>query len=160
MKDKMPDRFSAEKRSEIMSHIRSVDTKPEVFFRKALWKWGVRYRKNVKMFGRPDIAIKKYALAIFIDGDFWHGNNWKIKRRPSLEAELERYSEYWQKKIRRNMARDIEVNAHYRNNGWTVLRFWQSDIEKDLNGCIIKTIQAIDKKKHCRLSPFQNCQRP
>jgi DNA mismatch endonuclease (patch repair protein) len=153
MKDKMPDQFSPEKRSEIMSHIRSVDTKPEIFFRKALWKWGIRYRKNVKMFGRPDIAIKKYALVIFIDGDFWHGNNWKIKHRPSLETELERYSEYWQKKIRRNMARDVEVNAYYQNNGWTVLRFWQSDIEKDLNGCIIKTVQTIAEKKTLLTGP-------
>jgi len=130
-----------------MSHIHSVDTKPEIFFRKALWKWGIRYRKNVKMFGKPDVAIKKYKVAIFIDGDFWHGNNWRIKHRPSLEAELERYSEYWQKKIRRNMARDIEVNTYYQNNGWAVLRFWQSEIEKNLNECIIKTIQTIDEKK-------------
>ena len=58
-----------------MSHIRSSDTKPEVFFRKALWKWGVRYRKNVKnLFGKPDVAIKKYKLVLFIDGDFWHSN--------------------------------------------------------------------------------------
>ena len=63
----------------IMSAIKSKDTKPEVFFRKALWKWGIRYRKNVKLFGKPDIAIKKYKLVIFIDGDYWHGNNWKIR---------------------------------------------------------------------------------
>jgi DNA mismatch endonuclease (patch repair protein) len=82
-----------------MSHIRSAETKPEVFFRKALWKWGIRYRKNVKnLFGKPDIALKKYKLVVFIDGDYWHGNNWRLRGLPSLDAELATYKEYWQKK--------------------------------------------------------------
>ncbi|MDR0600098.1 MAG: very short patch repair endonuclease [Treponema sp.] len=131
----------------IMSAIKSKDTKPEVFFRKALWKWGVRYRKNVNLFGRPDIAIKKYKLVIFIDGDFWHGNNWRIRNMPSLEAELERYSDFWKNKILRNIARDKKVNRYYQSRKWTVLRFWQSAIEKDLNACIVKTLKTIKKKK-------------
>lgn len=131
----------------IMSAIKDRDTKPEVFFRKALWKWGVRYRKNAKLFGKPDIAIKKYKLVIFIDGDFWHGNNWKIRNLPSLEDELKNYSEYWQKKIRRNIECDAEVNKHYAEIGWTVLRFWQSEIEHDLNACIIKTLGVINVGK-------------
>jgi DNA mismatch endonuclease (patch repair protein) len=131
----------------IMSAIKDRDTKPEVFFRKALWKWGIRYRKNVGLFGKPDIAIKKYKLVIFIDGDYWHGNNWRIRGFPSLEAELETYSDYWQKKIRGNIERDKKVNDHYSSLGWTVLRFWQSDIEKDLTACIVKTIGIINEKK-------------
>ena len=131
----------------IMSAIKSKDTKPEVFFRKALWKWGIRYRKNVKIFGRPDIAIQKYRLVIFIDGDYWHGNNWRIRGLPSLDAELKNYSDFWKKKILSNMERDRKVNKHYRLLGWTVLRFWQSDIEKNLNKCIIKTINIINTKK-------------
>jgi DNA mismatch endonuclease (patch repair protein) len=131
-----------------MSHIRSTDTTPEVFFRKALWKWGARYRKNVKsLFGKPDIAIKKYKLAVFIDGDFWHGNNWKERRFSSQEEMLASYSGYWQKKIRRNIERDKEVNEHYRTNEWTILRFWTSDIKKDLNSCIIETIETINRLK-------------
>lgn len=90
----------------IMSAIKGRDTKPEMFFRKALWKWGIRYRKNVRLFGKPDIAVKKYKLAVFIDGDYWHGNNWRIRGFPSLEAELETYSDYWQKKIRGNITQD------------------------------------------------------
>jgi len=131
----------------IMSAIKDRDTKPEVFFRKALWKYGIRYRKNVRLFGKPDIAIQKYKLVIFIDGDFWHGNNWKIRKRLSLENELKNYSEYWQKKIRRNIERDLEVNKHYEHLGWTVLRFWQSEIEKDLNACIVKTLEIINAFK-------------
>jgi DNA mismatch endonuclease (patch repair protein) len=140
----------------IMSAIKSKDTKPEVFYRKALWKWGIRYRKNVKLFGKPDVAIKKYKLVIFIDGDFWHGNNWKIRNLPSLEAELEKYSDYWQKKIRRNIQRDNEVNEYYRNNNWTILRFWQSDIEKNLNECIVKTLEIINNRKIVTIQSIKN----
>jgi DNA mismatch endonuclease (patch repair protein) len=131
----------------IMSAIKDRDTKPEIFFRKALWKWGIRYRKNVKLFGKPDIAIKKYKLVIFIDGDYWHGNNWRIRGFPSFEAELETYSLYWQKKILRNIERDKKVNEYYESLNWIVLRFWQSDIEKDLTACIVKTIETINAIK-------------
>ena len=131
----------------IMSSIKNKDTKPEIFFRKALWKWGIRYRKNAKMFGKPDIAIKKYKLVIFIDGDYWHGNNWKIRNLPSLESELANYSDFWKNKIVSNIERDKKVNEHYKSLGWIILRFWQSDIKKDLNQCIIKTLNIINTKK-------------
>ena len=130
-----------------MSSIKNKDTKPEMFFRKALWKWGIRYRKNAKMFGKPDIAIKKYKLVIFIDGDYWHGNNWKIRNLPSLESELANYSDFWKNKIVSNIERDKKVNEHYKSLGWIILRFWQSDIKKDLNQCIIKTLNIINTKK-------------
>jgi len=137
----------------IMAAVKSKDTKPEVFFRKALWKWGIRYRKNVKIFGKPDIAIKKYQLVIFIDGDFWHGNNWKIRGLPSLEVELNKYSDFWKKKILSNIERDERVNEHYKSLGWTVLRFWQSEIEKELNECIKKTLKVIATKNGTSLKP-------
>jgi len=142
------DRLTPEQRHKCMSHIRSSETKPEIFFRKALWKWGIRYRKNVRsLFGTPDIAIKKYKIVIFIDGDFWHGNDWKKKHFSSQKALLLSYSDYWQKKIRRNIARDIEVKKYYEKIGWTILRFWTSETEKNLNKCIIKTIKKINKIK-------------
>lgn len=138
------DNLTPEQRHKCMSLIHSSDTKPEIFFRKALWKWGIRYRKNVKnLFGAPDIAIKKYKIVIFIDGDYWHGNDWKKKKFTSQEELLSSYSDYWQKKIRRNIARDKEVTDYYKKLGWTILRFWTSEIEKDLNECIIKTINKI-----------------
>jgi DNA mismatch endonuclease (patch repair protein) len=142
------DIMTPEQRSKCMSRIRSSDTKPEVFFRKALWKWGARYRKNVKgLFGKPDIAIKKYKLAIFIDGDFWHGNDWEKRHFSSQEELLASYSDSWRKKIRRNIERDKEVNEYYQNHGWMVLRFSQSEIEKDLNECLIRTLTTINDKK-------------
>jgi DNA mismatch endonuclease (patch repair protein) len=140
------DVLTPEQRRKCMSHIRSSDTKPEVFFRKALWKWGIRFRKNVKsLYGKPDIAIKKYKLVLFIDGDFWHGNNWEERHFSSREDMLASYSDYWQKKIRRNIERDKEVNEYYQTNGWTILRFWTSVIKKDLNSCIIETIETINR---------------
>jgi DNA mismatch endonuclease (patch repair protein) len=143
------DVLTPEQRSKCMSHIRSSDTKPEVFFRKALWKWGIRYRKNVKnLFGKPDIAIKKYKLVIFIDGDFWHGNDWQERHFSSQEELLVSYSDFWQRKIRRNIERDKEVNEYYQTNGWIILRFWATDIKKDLSGCIIKTIETINYLKN------------
>ncbi|MDR2371171.1 MAG: very short patch repair endonuclease [Treponema sp.] len=142
------DNLTPEQRHKCMSHIHSSDTKPEVFFRKALWKWGIRYRKNVKtLFGTPDIAIKKYKIVIFIDGDFWHGNDWKKKHFLSQEKLLSTYSDYWQKKIRRNIERDKKVRKYYKNIGWTILRFWTSETEKRLNKCITKTIVTINKNK-------------
>lgn len=143
------DKMTIEQRSRCMSHIRSSDTKPEIFFRKALWKWGIRYRKNVKvLFGKPDVAIKKYKIVIFIDGDFWHGNDWKERHFSSQEKLLNSYTDFWEKKIRRNIERDIIVNNYYKNIGWTILRFKSLDIKKDLNNCIIKTIKIINKLKH------------
>jgi DNA mismatch endonuclease (patch repair protein) len=142
------DNLTPEQRKKCMSRIRSCDTKPEIYFRKALWKWGIRYRKNVKnLFGKPDIAIKKYKLVIFIDGDFWHGNDWKKKKFSSQEDLLLSYSDYWQNKIRRNILRDKKVTKYYKNIGWTILRFWTSETEKNLNKCIKKTIRIINKKK-------------
>ncbi|MDR0605949.1 MAG: very short patch repair endonuclease [Bacteroidales bacterium] len=146
------DNLTPEQRHKCMSHVRSYDTKPEVFFRKALWKWGIRYRKNVKnLFGKPDIAIKKYKIVIFIDGDFWHGNDWKKKHFSSQEELLSSYSDYWQKKIRRNIARDVKVTEYYKNIDWTILRFWTSETEENLNKCITETIETINKiKRHIK----------
>jgi DNA mismatch endonuclease (patch repair protein) len=142
------DILTPEQRHRCMSHVHSSDTKPEIFFRKALWKWGIRYRKNVKsLFGTPDIAIKKYKIVIFIDGDFWHGNDWKKRHCSSQEELLGTYSDFWQKKIRRNIERDKNVKRYYKNNGWTILRFWTSETDKNLNACIIKTIETINQIK-------------
>jgi DNA mismatch endonuclease (patch repair protein) len=99
------------------------------------------------LLGTPDIAIKKYKMVIFIDGDFWHGNDWKRKHFSSQEEMLSSYTTFWQNKIRRNIERDKKVNRYYRKNKWKVLRFWTSVTEKDLNKCIIKTIKIIDKLK-------------
>ena len=124
--------YTTKKRSKIMSRIRGKNTKPELLFRKALWAKGVRYRVNSKKLpGKPDVSIQKYKLAIFIDGEFWHGYNWQ-ERKSNLKSNRD----FWIPKIERNMQRDSEVNLELKNLGYTVFRFWEREIKKELNKCI------------------------
>ena len=127
----------------IMSAIPYKDTRPELRLRKALWHENLRYRVNYKKLpGKPDIAFTKYQVAVFCDGDFWHGHNWAIRGLGSLEEELKGYSEFWRKKILRNIERDNEVNTELHAIGWTVVRFWESDINADLDSCV-KTVKEV-----------------
>lgn len=117
-----------------MQHIRSKDTRIEVLLRKELWKRGYRYRKNYsKLPGIPDIVLTKYKIAIFCDGEFFHGKDWEV-----LKSRLVTGSnpEYWTKKISRNMQRDDEINKQLLFLGWTVIRFWGKDILKKTDECI------------------------
>lgn len=124
--------YTTKKRSKIMSKIRGKNTKPELLFRKALWKKGVRYRvDNKNLPGKPDVSIQKYKLAIFIDGEFWHGYNWD-ERKDSIKSNRD----FWVPKIERNMQRDREVNQQLNKMGYTVFRFWEKEIKNELNKCI------------------------
>ena len=130
----MPDIMTPQQRHLCMSHIRSKDTKPEQLVRQALWHKGFRYRLHVKdLPGKPDIALTKYKIAIFCDSEFFHGKDWEVLK-PRLENSNN--SEYWIKKISRNMERDNEINKQLLFMGWTVIRFWGKDILKDIDTCI------------------------
>lgn len=121
-------------RSKLMQKIRSEETTPEVALRKSLWALGYRYRKNVKALpGRPDIVFYKYKLAIFIDGEFWHGYNWEEKRK-----KIKANRAFWIPKIERNMQRDLENNLQLQDIGFTVLRFWEHEVKKNIQACINK----------------------
>ena len=128
----------------IMSSIPSKDTCPEIALRKALWHKNLRYRVNYKKLpGKPDIVFTKQMVAIFCDGDYWHGHNWAIRGLSSLDEELNGYSDYWRQKIRRNIERDTEINKTLKSLGWTVLRFWESEIKRDLSGCVEVVLETI-----------------
>lgn len=117
-----------------MQHIRSKDTKIEGLLRKALRKKGYRFRKNYKELpGKPDIVFTKYKIAIFCDGEFFHGKDWEVLK-PRLEKSNN--SEYWISKISRNKERDDEINKKLLFLGWTVIRFWGNDIKKNTDECI------------------------
>jgi DNA mismatch endonuclease (patch repair protein) len=133
----MADMFSKEKRSDIMSLIRSKETRIEVNFRKQLWRIGFRYSKNpAKYFGKPDLAMPKYRTVIFIDGCFWHGCR-KHSHTPRSNKE------YWKLKIRRNKARDKEVSKYYKKHGWNVIRIWEHDLKmKDIAGRVAEKIRG------------------
>jgi DNA mismatch endonuclease, patch repair protein len=108
---------------------RRVDTVPEIILRRELWRLGLRYRKNVASLpGRPDIVFTRARVAVFCDGDFWHGKDW-----PSLQPKLAQGSNarYWEAKISRNMARDLENSELLSKDGWMVVRLWETDIKRE-----------------------------
>ncbi|WP_037325627.1 very short patch repair endonuclease [Anaerovibrio sp. RM50] len=120
-------------RSIIMSKIKSTNTKPERKLRLALWHNGIRYRKNWrKLPGSPDIAITKYKIAVFVDGDFWHARG----HQEAPGEQVKTNKEYWVPKLTRNVERDKEVNDQLTQLGWLVLRFWESEIEKDIGAAV------------------------
>lgn len=128
------DNLTPSQRKRNMRNIKSKDTAIEILLRHELWSKGYRYRKNVKTLpGTPDIIMPKYKIAIFCDGEFFHGKNWEVLR-PKLMKN--KNSEYWIAKISRNIEHDNEVNKALLFKGWTVIRFWGSEIKKDIGGCI------------------------
>lgn len=130
----MPDVLTPEQRRKNMQHIRGKDTTIEVILRKALWARGYRYRKNYKRIpGSPDIVLTKYKIAIFCDGEFFHGKDWEVLK-PRLEKSNN--SEFWIKKISRNLERDDEINKKLLSMGWTVIRFWGNEIKKNTDECL------------------------
>lgn len=130
----MADNLTIEQRRKNMQHIKSKDTKIEVALRKALWKKGLRYRKNyIDLPGKPDIVFTKYKVAVFCDSEFFHGKDWEVLK-PRLEKS--KNSDYWVKKISRNRERDEEVNKQLLFLGWTVIRFWGKDILKNTDECV------------------------
>jgi len=134
----MPDLFSKEKRSEIMSKIRSKGTKIELRMKEALERNGIRFEYQPKMFGSPDFLIPP-NIAVFCDSSFWHGRNWhKLKKKLTKK--------YWYEHIQRNRERDKEVNTVLRSKGYIVLRFWDDEIEKNMERCIKRIIRAIKHK--------------
>ena len=128
------DNLTQAQRKKNMQHIKAKDTTIELQLRRELWKRGYRYRKNYRQLpGCPDIAITKYKIAIFCDSEFFHGKDWEILK-PRLEKSTN--SEYWIDKISRNKERDNEVEKKLICKGWTVIRFWGKDIQKNLDQCI------------------------
>ena len=115
-----------------MSNVHLKNGKAEQLLAKKLWRLGFRYRKNDrKLPGSPDIVLPKHRIAIFVDGEFWHGKDWA-----SRKARLQRNREYWIEKIEENMARDARVNRELWRQGWTVLRFWEKDVLKHTDECV------------------------
>ena len=139
------DNLTRAQRHKNMQNIKSKDTAIEVLLRKALWKKGIRYRKNFQALpGKPDIAITKYKIAIFCDGEFFHGRDWEVLK-PRLEKSNN--SQYWISKISKNRERDDQVNKQLLFRGWTVIKFWGNDIKKHTEECIQVVEEAIFDQK-------------
>src|SRR5581483_1224582 len=124
----MPDVLSKKKRSEVMSLIRSRNTKPEIALRKivstALYQKGYRYRIHYKRLpGSPDLAFVSQKVAVFVDGAFWHGYTFK-----KIKGRLP--EKYWHAKILGNIKRDKKINRALKRSGWKVVRIWEHDLIK------------------------------
>ena len=127
-------------RSALMKKIKSKDSMAEITLRKALWNNGIRFRKHLKdLPGKPDIVVNKHKIAIFVDGEFWHGYNWKRKR-----INIKSNRTYWLPKIEGNMRRDKRNNRVLKQLGWKVIRFWEYDIKNNLKSCSLTINKLVD----------------
>jgi len=139
----MADNLTKEQRTKNMKAIKSQSAL-ENKVTKALWRMGFRFRKNVNLYGKPDIAIKKYKIVIFIDSCFWHccplhGNMPKSNK------------EYWMSKLSRNISRDKEVNTYYLENGWNLLRMWEHEFKENFTNSVNKIaifIRNMSRNQH------------
>ena len=134
----MADIFTKEKRSWLMSQIRGKNTKIEKKMKEILSENKIKFVQHPQMFGNPDFILEKERIAIFCDGDFWHGYNYR-KKIPKQK--------FWREKIERNMARDRKISRKLRREEWSVLRFWEHDIETRIDYCINKIMGKVFERK-------------
>ena len=117
-----------------MGKVKLKGGKSETKLAKALWHRGYRYRRNDKRLpGSPDIAILKYRIAVFVDGEFWHGKDWETRK-----VRLKRNREYWIQKIEENIAREQRDDAQLRQDGWLPVHFWEKDVLRSLPDCVVE----------------------
>lgn len=137
----MPDKFSKEVRRRTMQAVKSKDTKLEKAVTKRLWNEGIRFRRNVNdLMGKPDIAIKKYKIVIFLDSCFWHGCELHY-RSPETNKE------YWEKKIENNRKRDLKITQYYLSHNWNILRVWGHELRGNFDKTIKRIIDFIDQNR-------------
>ncbi len=135
----MADVFTPEKRSWVMSRIRGRGTRIEIIMGGILDDIGCPYEAQPRMFGNPDFVIWSERIAIFCDGDFWHGYDFRRGRRPD--------NGFWRDKIEGNMKRDALVSRRLRREGWSVLRFWEHVIKKNPAGCGRRIERKIGERR-------------
>jgi len=124
-----------------MQKIKSSRTSPEITLQKFLSKKGFKFKINYRNLpGNPDIVLLNKKIAIFVDGEFWHGYRWEEKKKKIKDNRA-----YWIPKIERTIARDEKNNKKLKEAGWRVVRFWQYQITRDLEKCIMK-IKKITKR--------------
>jgi DNA mismatch endonuclease (patch repair protein) len=128
----------------MMAAVRNKDSKAELALRRALHARGLRYRLHARdVPGHPDLVIRSRRLAVFVDGDMWHGNEHHRRSLSSLAELFPTRTDWWVAKIERNMQRDREVNARLGTAGWTVVRIWESDVLRDPEQAADTVMQAI-----------------
>lgn len=128
--------------SKRMSHVKTKKNSAEVMLAKSLWHRGYRYRLNYKALpGSPDVALTKYRIAIFIDGEFWHGKDFEQRK-----TKLKNNKDYWIEKIQENIDRDLKNDKLLRQMDWYPIHFWSNDVIKYCNQCIDEIIYTIEDR--------------
>lgn len=118
--------------SRMMAAVRNKDSRAELLLRRELHARGIRYRLHTRdVIGKPDIVVRSRRIAIFVDGDFWHGNAHRLRGLDRMEDLFPSNREWWMRKLRRTMERDQEVTAALETDGWRVLRLWESDVLRE-----------------------------
>lgn len=131
------DVFTKDKRSWIMSRIRSKNTSIDLRMGGILSGMDCAFEMYPRMFGSPDFLING-KIAVFCDGDFWHGYKYYERKKPEKK--------FWQDKIENNMRRDKRISRKLRSDGWSVLRFWEHDIEKNPEKCRLRILRKISNR--------------
>lgn len=131
--------------SRIMAAVRSHDTGPELLLRSELHRRGLRYRLRSKLPGKPDLVFSQAKVAVFVDGDMWHGHGWRERGFSSMEEQFanHRNPAFWVAKIRRNIARDQEVSQQLQALNWTVVRVLESEVRRDLASAADKVEEVV-----------------
>ena len=135
----MADVFTKQKRSWVMSRIRSKNTSIDLAVRDMLSDAKIRFEMYPELYGKPDFQVGK-SILVFCDGDFWHGYRYAEKKRLPKK--------YWREKIEGNMRRDRKVSRKLRREGWSVLRMWEHDIKKNPEKCMGKILRKRTERKH------------
>ena len=127
--------------SKRMAKVHLKRGKAETLLAKKLWHKGIRYRLNYKkLSGSPDIAITKDRLAIFVDGEFWHGQDWETRK-----ARLKHNRDYWIEKIEENIERDKRNDIILKEKGWSVLHFWEKEVLKNPDDCVEAILALLNQ---------------
>lgn len=135
----MTDTITPNQRHEVMSHIHSKNTRPELKVRHWLWSHGYHYRLNVLgVPGKPDIVMRRYRTAIFVNGCFWHGHEGcENFRMPKSNID------FWKNKIERNRERDKHNYQILRENGWQVIIIWECKLTKKLFDITMQEVEVL-----------------
>lgn len=134
--------------SRIMSRVRDRDSRAELALRRALHRQGVRYRLQARdVVGRPDLVIRRLKVAVFVDGDMWHGNEHRRRGLARIEDLFPTNTDWWAAKIRSNIERDQRVTQELESAGWTVVRIWESTIHADPEAAATRVRTAVEEAR-------------
>jgi DNA mismatch endonuclease (patch repair protein) len=139
--------YTTKQRSYNMSRVKGKNSKPELTLRRALWAKNLRFRLHDKALpGKPDIVIKKYKLAIFVDGEFWHGYNWEKNKH-----QIKSNKAFWIPKIERNMQKDRINHEKLREMGYTVFRFWSDEVKRNLPRVVNQIMLYVETAREIKI---------